>query len=118
DGGRMDNAITRSAEAIVAFPAAADDAVTAQLQQLQSMLRAELAGVDDGVTVSRCAGEASEAPSAADSRRLVQLLYALPFGVERMSQAAPGVVETSNNIGRSEERRVGKEGRARWVAAR
>lgn len=98
-GGRMDNAITRAAWATLAVPASARDAVLATLQELQTVLQAELAGVDDDVTISHETAAADIALSIADSRRLIQLLHALPFGVERMSKTAPGVVETSNNIG-------------------
>jgi dipeptidase D len=99
DGGRMDNAITRSAWATVVLPTSAFGEATTQLQELEPVLRAELAGVDDSVTITQEQAEADAALSAEDTQRLVGLLYALPFGVERMSLAAPGVVETSNNLG-------------------
>jgi len=99
DGGRMDNAITRAAWATVAIPEVAVDAVTAELVELEAVFKRELAGIDGDVKVSQEKAEAERALSAADSRRIAKLLYALPFGVERMSLAAPGVVETSNNLG-------------------
>lgn len=99
DGGRMDNAITRSAWATVALPDTAFDQATAELVELEAVFRKELAGVDADVVVGLQPSTAGQALSSRDTRRLVGLLYALPFGVERMSLAAPGVVETSNNIG-------------------
>lgn len=99
DGGRMDNAITRAATATIALPKADQADVSAQLEQLQATLRAELAEVDADVSIDQQTGNAEQALSADDSKRLIGLLYALPFGPERMSLAAPGVVETSNNIG-------------------
>jgi dipeptidase D len=99
DGGRMDNAITRAAWATVAIPDSAFDEVTAALVDFEAIFRKELAGIDANVQVSQERAEAERALGSADSRRLARLLNALPFGVERMSLAAPGVVETSNNLG-------------------
>ncbi|WP_037334439.1 aminoacyl-histidine dipeptidase [Salinisphaera hydrothermalis] len=99
DGGRMDNAITRAAWATVALPDAAFDEATAELVELEAVFQKELAGVDGQVAVDQERAEADKALSVGDTKRLVRLLYALPYGVERMSLAAPGVVETSNNIG-------------------
>ncbi|MGN8159911.1 aminoacyl-histidine dipeptidase [Salinisphaera sp. RV14] len=99
DGGRMDNAITRAAWATVALPDAAFDEATAELVELEAVFKKELAGVDGHVSVDQDRADADKALSASDTKRLVRLLYALPYGVERMSLAAPGVVETSNNIG-------------------
>jgi dipeptidase D len=99
DGGRMDNAITRAAWATVALPSTAYDAATAELAALETVFKKELAGVDVGVTIGQERAKADRGLSSDDTRRLVGLLYALPFGVERMSLAAPGVVETPNNIG-------------------
>ena len=99
DGGRMDNAITRAAAATVAIDASAVDTLAATLAEQQRTFRDELAGVDEAVTMSFAPAAAEQALGADDSARVVALLNALPFGVERMSVAAPGVVETSNNIG-------------------
>ncbi|NNC22571.1 beta-Ala-His dipeptidase [Salinisphaera sp. USBA-960] len=102
-GGRMDNAITREAHATIAVaPATADDVETT-IQALHATLQSELASVDDGITLSTERKSPNDSPSDAltddASKRLIDVLAALPYGVERMSNAAPGVVETSNNIG-------------------
>lgn len=99
DGGRMDNAITRTARATVALPEAALGDATAQLETLQTTFRQELAEVDPNVSIDLDKAQADQALTNEDTRRLVGLLFTLPFGVERMSLAAPGIVETSNNIG-------------------
>src|SRR5699024_10284680 len=51
DGGRMDNAITRAASAVIALPAALDRDIESRLRSLESTFRSELAGVDEGVTL-------------------------------------------------------------------
>lgn len=99
DGGRMDNAITREARATVALSGTASDTIACELAELQATFRKELAGVDESVTIDHEPSEAKKALTGEDTQRLVRLLHAAPFGVERMSLAAPGVVETSNNLG-------------------
>lgn len=99
NGGRMDNAITRAAQATIALPTATVEQAKDELKMLQTTFRAELAGIDANVSIDHEHVAAGKALSNADSERLIRLLHTLPLGVERMSLAAPGVVETSNNIG-------------------
>ncbi|MCP4026657.1 MAG: aminoacyl-histidine dipeptidase, partial [Sphingomonas sp.] len=84
--------------------ALADDegeAAQARLGELQAELAAELAGVDDGLTLSFEAMEpvSGEALTSTASHMLIAALHVAPCGVERMSVEVPGVVETSNNLG-------------------
>ncbi|WP_136066323.1 aminoacyl-histidine dipeptidase [Modicisalibacter radicis] len=115
-GGTLRNALPREAFATLALAADEGEVAQARLAELQAELVAELAGVDEGVTLalealSRApeaapaaapeAGSvsASEALTATASRMLVAALHVAPCGVERMSVEVPGVVETSNNLG-------------------
>lgn len=98
-GGTMRNAITREAYATVVVPSAGADTLKARVAQLQEVLRDELAGVDEGVTLGVAAAEVSEALTLEASRALVAAMVAAPYGIERLSVALPGVVETSNNLG-------------------
>lgn len=100
-GGTLRNALPREAFATLALPddqrAVAADRVAA----LEAELRAELAGVEEGLTLALEPAEqaAEEALTAQASHLLVAALHAAPCGVERMSSEVPGVVETSNNLG-------------------
>ncbi|MFG6176805.1 aminoacyl-histidine dipeptidase [Halomonas sp. THAF12] len=100
-GGTLRNALPREAFATLALPAEAFEAARARLPELASTLRAELAGVDDGLALAleRVPAPEGEALTRDASRLLVAALHAAPCGVERMSVAVPGVVETSNNLG-------------------
>jgi dipeptidase D len=100
-GGTMRNALPREAFATLALPAEALEAASSRLVALQAELRAELAGVDDGLTLGlECLeGRPDEALNHQASCLLIAALHAAPCGVERMSQEVPGVVETSNNLG-------------------
>ncbi|MBB3142394.1 aminoacyl-histidine dipeptidase [Halomonas organivorans] len=100
-GGTLRNALPREAFATLALPAEAFEAARARLPELAATLRAELAGVDDGLALAleRVPASEGEALTRDASRLLVAALHAAPCGVERMSVAVPGVVETSNNLG-------------------
>ncbi|NHR05028.1 aminoacyl-histidine dipeptidase [Chromobacterium haemolyticum] len=98
-GGTARNALSREAFAAVAFPAADADKVAAKLDAFQSLLRFELAGVDEGVTVVQERIELGQVMARADQGAIFAALHAAPHGVKRMSQRVEGVVETSNNLG-------------------
>ena len=70
-----------------------------RVAEIETMLRAELAGVDEGLRLQLGAGEAAEVLSAVDREKWLNLLHAAPHGVKRMSSRLAGVVETSNNLG-------------------
>ncbi|RKR07518.1 dipeptidase D [Kushneria sinocarnis] len=99
DGGTMGNAITREAWATVAVPRDRLEHVTGEIERFARLYREELEGVDDGVTLSHEPASVERAIAAADTRRIVGVMHALPYGVAGMSRSAPGVVETSNNMG-------------------
>ncbi|MCE9682702.1 aminoacyl-histidine dipeptidase [Halomonas alkalisoli] len=100
-GGTLRNALPREAFATLALPVDEETAARERIAALQEELRAELAGVDEGVTLALQALVAppAKALNAHASRMLVAALHVAPCGVERMSQDMPGVVETSNNLG-------------------
>ncbi|WP_445158667.1 aminoacyl-histidine dipeptidase [Halomonas sp. E14] len=100
-GGTLRNAIPREAFATLAIPAAEFAGVQARVAALEETLRAELSGVDEGLALCVTAEphQPEQALNAHASSMLLAALHAAPCGVERMSQAMPGVVETSNNLG-------------------
>jgi dipeptidase D len=98
-GGTARNALSRESVAVVAYPEADASRVAARLDAFQSLLRFELAGVDEGITVLAESASASTALDAVDQAAILAALHAAPHGVKRMSQRVNGVVETSNNLG-------------------
>ncbi len=100
-GGTLRNALPREAFATLAMPADQRETALGRVVAMETELRAELAGVDDGLALalSPSEGESAEALTAQTSHLLVAALHAAPCGVERMSSGLPGVVETSNNLG-------------------
>jgi len=69
--------------------------------ETNAMLRGELAEKDEGVKIEVSFGEAQKAEvmGEAFSKRAIDLLNTLPYGVQAMSSAMPGMVETSLNPG-------------------
>jgi dipeptidase D len=99
-GGNKHNAIAREATARVAAPAGGRDAFTAAAEREAAAIRDEIRTVDPGLTIEIT--EAAEAPSrvwtSEATRKVLDLLNALPHGVQVMSNDIPGLVETSLNL--------------------
>ncbi|TDO07649.1 MULTISPECIES: aminoacyl-histidine dipeptidase [Halomonas] len=100
-GGTLRNALPREAFATLALPDDEQASASKRVAVLQEVLRAELAGVDEGLTLtlSPMATRPAEALTEPASQQWIRALHVAPCGVERMSVAVPGVVETSNNLG-------------------
>ena len=98
-GGTARNALAREAFAVVAYPAADAAAVAAKLDAYQALMRFELAGVDEGISLAANPATTDSVMAAADQQQVFAALHAAPHGVKRMSQRVTGVVETSNNLG-------------------
>lgn len=98
-GGTARNALPREAHAVLTLPAEAAADLAAMLSDWQTRLRAELAGVDDALSLSSSPAAVSRIMGALDQAAWLASLHAAPQGVRRMSVAMPGVVELSDNLG-------------------
>jgi dipeptidase D len=98
-GGTARNALPREAFATVAVPAEAAGRLPGLLAAVEAVLRAELRGIDDGLSLALSAADATQLMAPADQEIWLASLHAAPHGVYRMSRQVPGVVETSNNLG-------------------
>lgn len=101
DGGGLRNAIPREAGAVVLVAAKDYEAFAAAVKGYEEVVRAEYAGIEDGVSIT---AEACEMPAEmlpeAVSTNLIRAVAACPDGVEKMSMAMPGLVQTSTNLAR------------------
>lgn len=101
EGGNLHNAIPREAKAVVRVAPADRPRFAEAVEREAAAIRAELAAVEAGPTVAIVDAEAPlEVWSDATVQRTLGLLVALPHGVLRMSDAIPGLVETSTNLAR------------------
>lgn len=99
EGGSLRNAIPREAFATVAVPGGKVEEAKKMLACVFEQVKAEYAATDTDarldVTPMTVEGGAIQQKVALN---LLRALYACPNGVERMSDAMPGLVETSNNM--------------------
>ena len=98
-GGAKDNAIARACEATFVALGGNMECINDIAAQLQAEIRAnydEPEAVVDAFNVDALGGNAV---SAEDSKRLIELLCAVPNGVQAMSEKIPGLVQTSLNLG-------------------
>lgn len=99
-GGDRYNAITRDASAMVAVPADQAEAFAGLVTEYAATLKSEYALTEPGLQVEATPVELpAQVLPAAQQAALLAALYGLPNGVMRMSDAVPGLVETSTNLG-------------------
>lgn len=101
DGGSLRNAIPR--ESTVVLAVAKDDvkAVKAAIAEISETLKYEYTTIEKALVISveeKGAGE--KAVAHEDMMKIVNVLYAVPNGVFRMSPDIEGLVETSSSLAR------------------
>ncbi len=101
DGGGLRNAIPREAVATVVVPADKEAEVMATVAEFEKTVIVEFADIEDSISIK---AEPAEAPATAmpacAAKRLMAAVVACPDGVEKMSVAMEGLVQTSNNLAR------------------
>jgi dipeptidase D len=99
-GGTAGNAIPREATAVVLLPDHQVEAFTEYVQAFEARITSELSAVEPDLSVEWVAVESpAQVMDGSFQAILLDALYACPQGVMRMSDALPGLVETSNNLG-------------------
>ena len=98
-GGSKDNAIPRSCEAT--FVALGNDLefINDIAAQLQAEIRANFAEPEALVEAYNVEAMGGNAVSSEDSKKLIELVCAVPNSVQAMSTQIPGLVQTSLNLG-------------------
>lgn len=99
-GGLADNAIPREAQAEILFTEG-DVFLSEEIASINRELKQELAEKDPQILLeaSYLRKDSVAAMSVEDTKRLIAFLNALPNGVQAMSGAMEGLVETSLNLG-------------------
>ena len=99
DGGGLRNASPRESVAVVMVKDA--EAAKSIVAEYEKMFVAEYAGVEDSIEVVVSEVVAPATVMAADAaKRLMAAVVACPDGVDKMSLAMEGLVQTSNNFAR------------------
>lgn len=99
EGGSLRNAIPREAFAVLAVPENRADEFKASVQSFVDIVRAELSVTEPDLKMNI---ENTKAPASVmdvtTQSNLINAVYGCPNGVMRMSDAMPGLVETSTNL--------------------
>ncbi len=99
NAGNMRNAIPREGQTVVTVPASEKDKWMNCLAKQTEIIKAELSVTEPGLTIT-----ATEVPVPAyvmdveNQNTILRAIYGCPNGVMRMSDAMPGLVETSTNL--------------------
>ena len=99
NGGGLRNAIPREATAILTVPAAKAAEFEAFAKEFETVVKKEFALTEEGLSLTVTAVDAPA--QVIEPKALCQFLnmiFAIPNGVQRMSDSMPGLVETSNNL--------------------
>ena len=98
-GGKARNAIPREAEALIMAPAGSLELIRVYFESYVQIIKGEMAMIEPDFTMTlEEQGVPEFAMRRKFQRRLFNALYACPHGVISMSQAIPGLVETSTNL--------------------
>ena len=106
NGGNMDNAICREAEAILCIDPAREGEAKERLAKLQDIFWAEYKDRESDILLTMEETEAAAEVLTGEVRdNIIALLQLLPYGVQTMDTNMEGLVESSSNIGilRTEE---------------
>lgn len=100
NGGNMDNAICREAEAVLYLQPEAEAKVAALLSELQKMFWAEYKDRESDILITMEDAEGTPEVLTTEVRdAIIALLQLLPYGVQTMDTNMEGLVESSSNIG-------------------
>lgn len=101
DGGNMDNAICREAEAVFCIQAEQEGAALSLLKELEKTFCEEYKDRESGITIEMEEVREQIADTLTQTTRdyLIALLLLLPYGVQTMDTGMEGLVESSSNIG-------------------
>ncbi|MGN0348162.1 MAG: aminoacyl-histidine dipeptidase [Roseburia sp.] len=100
-GGLKDNAIPRECEAKLLVPKEQMQECLAGVEELEALLKKEFFSSDPKIRIEAVAGEDHEVEvlSPSCTTKIIFYLRNVPDGVQHMSRALPGLVETSLNTG-------------------
>jgi len=100
-GGAKNNAIPRHADAILLFRENDKAIVIEKVAQWNTILKDELVGVDEDVKLAMeiLKDKVKRTFSDDTATKALQVLFLIPNGVQSMSMAIDGLVQSSTNIG-------------------
>ena len=98
-GGAKDNAIPRSCQATMVMLGMNPERINGICEELQAQIRKEYEEPEAVIYGENVDALGGNALSAEQTAKVIGLLCAAPNGVQKMSEAIPGLVQTSLNLG-------------------
>ncbi|HHN47986.1 MAG TPA: aminoacyl-histidine dipeptidase [Bacteroidales bacterium] len=99
DAGNMRNAIPREATAVVVIPFGEEEKFRQCFDKMVAKIKAELSVTEPGLNITlESTGIPAFIIDEDTQNRIIKAVYGCPNGVIRMSDAMPGLVETSTNL--------------------
>ncbi|MBQ6719917.1 MAG: aminoacyl-histidine dipeptidase [Oscillospiraceae bacterium] len=98
-GGSKDNVITRSCQATLVAMGTDLERINAVAEQLQAEIREKYEEPEATVQAFDVDALGGNSLSTECTAKVIDLLCTLPYGVQKMSEAMPGLVQTSLNLG-------------------
>ncbi|MBB6479664.1 aminoacyl-histidine dipeptidase [Spirochaeta isovalerica] len=99
-GGTAHNSIARTSDAVLAVKVADLDKLETVVREVEARFKVENSLVDKGLEIKTATPSVtySRMLTAESQAKTVNLLLSMPHGVQRMSAAIEGLVQTSNNL--------------------
>lgn len=99
DGGKLRNAISRDAHAVIALPQGFASNFQASVAKLAKSIKSEYALTDSAITIDLTETEPRDSVyDKVPMNNVIRALHNSHHGVVRMSRSMPGLVETSTNL--------------------
>lgn len=100
NGGAKMNAIPRHSEAVIMFNEEDAEKIKTAIEKWNSVLKNELQGADDDVSVEFSEDTWNkEVFTSKTADKVIKAIFMMPDGVQTMSMAINGLVESSLNVG-------------------
>ena len=98
-GGSLRNAIPRESFAVVLLPQNEAAKFEAEVEKFDKIFKSEFSATESDLSINATKTDIPKKIIDDEAKvKIIKATYACPHGVERMSDAMPGLVETSNNL--------------------
>ncbi len=98
-GGSLRNAIPREAMAVLAVPAKKATAFKTFAKKFETMVKAEFSATEENMSVTvKAVDTPKKVIRTKAQNQFLNMIFAIPNGVLRMSDSMENLVETSNNV--------------------
>lgn len=98
-GGNKHNAIPREASATVFLNPVDESRLRTAIASQEALWKTTFGHFDPDLTLQMDKGEGRTVMSETDTKAILGMILSIPLGVESMSSAVPGLVQTSTNLG-------------------